>query len=90
MIKVNISSHSKEIYCDKGENLLDIIRDNGVFVDAPCNGSMSCGKCKVRLLSGNVDSEITTHISEEEVKNGYILACATTVVEDIKIEVPSK
>lgn len=90
MIKVTISSHGKEIYCNKGENLLESIRDNGVFIDAPCNGSRSCGKCKVRLLSGNVESEITTHISDKEVKQGYILACATTLIEDINIEVPSK
>lgn len=63
MIKVKISSHGKEIYCSRGENLLEVIRDNGVFIDALCNGSMSCGKCKVKLLNGNVESEITTHIS---------------------------
>lgn len=90
MIKVKVSSHDKEIKCNIGENLLEIIRDNGVFIDAPCNGSMSCGKCKVKLLNGKVKSNITTHISNEEINQGYILACATTLIEDINIEVPSK
>ncbi|MGL5712709.1 MAG: corrinoid activation/regeneration protein AcsV [Paraclostridium sp.] len=89
MTKINILSHNKEIYCNVGENLLEVIRDNGVFIDAPCNGSMSCGKCKVKLINGRVDSEMNTHISDEEINQGYILSCASKVIENIDIEVTS-
>ncbi|MGL5643041.1 MAG: 2Fe-2S iron-sulfur cluster-binding protein, partial [Paraclostridium sp.] len=90
MVRVKIESHKKEIICNKGENLLDVIRDNGIFIDAPCNGNIVCGKCKVKLLNGNVDSKINIHISEDEINQGYILSCASRVMEDIEIEVPSK
>ncbi|MDK2586449.1 corrinoid activation/regeneration protein AcsV [Romboutsia sedimentorum] len=90
MIKVNFKSHNKEIYCNKGDNLLEVARNSNIFIDAPCNGSVSCGKCKVKLLKGNVDSEKTLHIKDDEWEQGYILACNTTVIEDIEIEVPSK
>lgn len=90
VVRVKIESHKKEIICNKGENLLDVIRDNGIFIDAPCNGNMVCGKCKVKLLNGNVASKINIHISEDEINQGYILSCASSVMEDIEIEVPSK
>lgn len=90
MAKVKISSHKKEIECSKGDNLLDVIRDNKIFIDAPCNGSMVCGKCKVKLIHGTVDSEMNVHISNEERNQGYILSCASKIIEDIEIEIPSK
>ncbi|MGL6106917.1 corrinoid activation/regeneration protein AcsV [Romboutsia sp.] len=90
MIKVNFKSNNKEVYCEKGENLLEVARKAGIFIDAPCNGNVSCGKCKVKLLRGNVDTEKTLHIKDEEWEQGYILACNTKVVEDIEIEIPSK
>ena len=90
MIKINFKSHNKEVYCNKGDNLLEIARNQGIFIDAPCNGSVSCGKCKVKLLSGKVDTQKSVHLKDEEWKQGYILACNTNVIEDIEIDVPSK
>ena len=90
MIKVNFKSQNKEVYCNKGDNLLELARKEGIFIDAPCNGSISCGKCKVKLLNGNVDTQKTLHLKDEEWQQGYILACNTKVIEDIDIDVPSK
>lgn len=90
MIKVLFKSHDKEVYCNKGELLLDVARMADIFIDAPCNGNVSCGKCKVKLLNGKVDTEKTRHISDDEIKQGYILACNSRVVSDIEVDVPSK
>lgn len=90
MIKVLFKSHDKEVYCNKGELLLDVARMADIFIDAPCNGNVSCGKCKVKLLNGKVDTEKTRHISDDEIKQGYILACNSKVVSDIEVDVPSK
>ena len=90
MIQVLFKSHDKEVYCNKGELLLDVARKADIFIDAPCNGNVSCGKCKVKLLNGKVDTEKTRHISDDEIKQGYILACNSKVVSDIEVDVPSK
>lgn len=90
MIKVLFKSHQKEAYCKEGDLLLDVARDADIFIDAPCNGNISCGKCKVKLLKGKVDTERTRHITDEEIKQGYILACNSKVISDIEIDVPSK
>ena len=90
MAKVFFKSHNKEVECEIGEKLLDVARNADIFIDAPCNGNKSCGKCKVKLLEGNCDTEKTVHISDEELEQGYILACATKVTGDMVVEVPSK
>ena len=90
MAKVFFKSHNKEVECEVGEKLLDVARNADIFIDAPCNGNQSCGKCKVKLLEGKCDTEKTVHISDEEWQQGYILACSTKVTEDMVIEVPSK
>ena len=90
MAKVFFKSHNKEVECEVGEKLLDVARNADIFIDAPCNGNKSCGKCKVKLLEGKCNTEKTVHITDEEWDEGYILACATKITEDITIEVPEK
>ena len=90
MIKVSFTPNNKEVYCNEGDILLEVARNADIFIDAPCNGNVSCGKCKVKLLNGKVDTEKTRHITDDEWEQGYILACCTKVISDIEIEVPSK
>ncbi|WP_066497617.1 corrinoid activation/regeneration protein AcsV [Abyssisolibacter fermentans] len=88
MFKVIFKPSNIEIKVQKDENLLSVAREAHIAIDAPCNGNMSCGKCKVRILKGKVDTKKSVHISKEEEKKGYVLACATKVIEDIIVEIP--
>lgn len=76
------------IDANSGENLLELARKANVAIDAPCSGNGSCGKCRVRLVQGQVDSASNRHISEEEYADGWRLACCSTVSGDAVIEVP--
>lgn len=77
------------IHANKGDRLLDIARDANVAIDAPCSGNATCGKCKVKLISGELESPKTQHISDEEYNAGWRLACISKVQnEDVIIEVP--
>lgn len=71
-----------------GENLLEVARKVNVAIDAPCSGNASCGKCKVKFLSGELDSKKTRHISEEEYSEGWRLSCVSTVTGDVEVLVP--
>lgn len=51
-----------------GDSLLELARRGNVAIDAPCSGNGSCGKCRVRLLSGEVDSSPSRHISPEGIR----------------------
>ena len=53
------------------ENLLDLARKANVAIDAPCSGNGACGKCRVRLWKGYLDSPQNRHISSEEYEAGW-------------------
>ncbi len=76
------------ISVNPGENLLEVARKANVAIDAPCSGNGSCGKCRVRLVSGFLDSPISRHITSEEYDAGWRLACCSKVVGDAVVEVP--
>ena len=91
MYKVTFRFENGEIveaFATEEENLLEVARKSNVAIDAPCSGNGSCGKCKVKLLSGELDSQRTRHISEEDYEAGWRLSCCSKVIDDIEVEVP--
>lgn len=59
----------------KGETLLEAIRREKIILEAPCNGKGYCGKCKVKIHSGNVSSN--DELAPTEGTKNIYLACYT-------------
>ena len=76
------------IECNAGDNLLELARRANVAIDAPCSGNGSCGKCRVKLIEGEVDTIPSRHISAEEFEAGWRLSCNCKVVSDCVVFVP--
>ena len=74
--------------CNAGDNLLELARRGNIAIDAPCSGNGSCGKCRVKLLAGELESIPSRHISDEEYKAGWRLSCNCKVVADCTVFVP--
>ena len=79
---------SVAIECNDGEKLLELAQRANVAIDAPCSGNGSCGKCRVKLLEGEVESTQTRHISQEEYAEGWRLSCNSRVRGDCVVFVP--
>ena len=77
-----------QIECNAGDNLLELARRANVAIDAPCSGNGSCGKCRVKLVEGELESLKSRHISEEEWALGWRLSCNSKVVGDATVFVP--
>ena len=77
-----------QIECNAGDNLLELARRANVAIDAPCSGNGSCGKCRVKLLEGEVDSFPSRHITSDEYEAGWRLSCNCKVVTDCTVFVP--
>ena len=71
-----------------GDNLLELARRANVAIDAPCSGNGSCGKCRVKLLDGQVETIPSRHISQEEFDAGWRLSCNCKVLGDCTVFVP--
>ena len=76
------------VECNTGDNLLEVARRANVAIDAPCGGNGSCGKCRVQLIEGDLESPQSRHISEEEYQLGWRLSCCSKVMGDCKVMVP--
>ena len=76
------------IECNAGDNLLELARRGNVAIDAPCSGNGSCGKCRVKLIEGEVETIKSRHITAEEFDAGWRLSCNCKVVSDCVVFVP--
>ncbi len=76
------------IECNPGDNLLEAARRANVAIDAPCSGNGSCGKCRVKLLEGELESMVSRHISQEEYDAGWRLSCISKVKGNVTVLVP--
>lgn len=90
MININIPRKNKTITTETGDNLLKILIDNGEFVEGPCGGRGSCGRCKIKHISGYltlITEDEKRFLSEEEINNGIRLACLISPTSDIQIDI---
>ena len=69
-------------------SLLEVAKSSNVAIDAPCNGNGSCGKCRVKLLEGELLGPQTGHITDEEYAAGWRLSCSSKIASDVVILVP--
>ena len=76
------------IECNAGDNLLELARRANVAIDAPCSGNGSCGKCRVKLIEGQLETIKSRHITDEEYEAGWRLSCNCKVMSDCTVFVP--
>ena len=72
-----------------GKNLLEILVENNIFIDNPCNGKGSCGKCKVKILDGEISKPSETELkflNENELSEGIRLSCLINPTSNITVE----
>ncbi len=74
----------------QGESILKAAEAAGVFVNSICGGDGLCGKCRVVVREGNVTSRPTALLDRDEIRAGYVLACETQVMSDLRVEVPEE
>ena len=65
-----------EAVCAADETILQVARANGLFIASGCQSGF-CGTCKVRCLSGQTKMSHNGGIDDDEIAEGYVLACCT-------------
>ncbi|MDR1096000.1 MAG: ASKHA domain-containing protein [Spirochaetaceae bacterium] len=76
------------------ESALDCAKRLDIEIDAPCAGNGTCGKCRVRIVSGEAEigenalKSMQAHIDEADFNAGWRLACGLKPTGDLEIEVP--
>lgn len=84
--RVEFLGKGKSIEVDEGASLLEASFDAGVAIASTCGGQGTCGRCRVRVLSGEV-SQRAAGAHAVKTEGGVYLACLTTVHSDVEVEV---
>jgi uncharacterized 2Fe-2S/4Fe-4S cluster protein (DUF4445 family) len=77
----------KELRVNNDTPLIDVLHEFGI--EFPCGGKGTCGKCKVRLLDGEI---ITSEVHQQKIKQlslsaDWRLACFSKCTSDITLEI---
>ena len=86
-VEVCQGESSCKIYLEQGESLMAALLREGFYLSAPCGGKGRCGKCGIKILDGTADisPEDEKFFTEEQLENGWRLACRLYPKEDLKI-----
>ena len=80
-------SHFVHIDSVSGTSLRDRLFELGV--EFPCGGTLRCGSCRVRVVSGDVPvtGEMREALRQDEIEQGWRLGCFATASGPVTIEV---
>lgn len=87
-VKVIANNTTTILETDGTQSMLALLQQNNIYVDAPCNGNGTCGKCKI-LVSGSVSPLTPAEqkmLSAEEQSANMRLACRTFAIGDALIQ----
>ena len=88
MPKITFLPHEKDIQVAKKDVLIRAAMEAGVHVNASCGGEGVCGKCRVIIESGRVEDGLSERLSQQDIDDGYRLACRSLISEDIVVRIP--
>jgi uncharacterized 2Fe-2S/4Fe-4S cluster protein (DUF4445 family) len=86
-VKINVNGKKTIEINDAGRTLREILQDEEIYLDAPCGGRGTCGKCVVQFHWGapEVSKKERKQLSKDQIAAGMRLACCCIPVEDCKI-----
>lgn len=93
MPDITVQPQGKVYEYAAGGTLLEILLAQKIFVDNPCNGKGVCGKCRVKIVKGEVESPTETEqklLKAEELENGVRLSCLVRPKGNLEIELLQK
>jgi len=89
-VKLDFSPSKQSFKVPPGVSVFDAASWNGIAIDSTCGGHGTCKKCKVQITEGIVPiSRLDIRaFNQEELKNGWRLACVARATENLAITVP--
>jgi uncharacterized 2Fe-2S/4Fe-4S cluster protein (DUF4445 family) len=86
--KVIFYPDNKTVQIEKGKTILAAALSAHIYINSSCGGDGVCGRCKIVLKKGQVISQPSGRLSPEQRKQGYYLACQTTIQSDLEVIIP--
>ncbi|MRI35174.1 hybrid-cluster NAD(P)-dependent oxidoreductase [Endozoicomonas sp. OPT23] len=85
-LSVSLQKSGKVGVVNPGDLLIDALEAQKAPVVAACRAGV-CGACKVQIIDGEVESSSQMTLTPEEIEQGYVLSCCSTVKSDVAVAV---
>jgi uncharacterized 2Fe-2S/4Fe-4S cluster protein (DUF4445 family) len=88
--QVKFFPYEKTVEIEEGTTIAEAAQRGDVFINNLCGGEGVCGECRVQVLKGEarVDQKISAFFSQQELEEGFVLACQTKIHGDLEVEIP--
>ncbi len=87
--KITFMPDNVSVDVDDNTNLFRAVKAAGLYVLSSCGGKGNCGKCKVIIKEGKVETgKSASYLTSEEQSRNYVLACHSRVKTDLVVEIP--
>lgn len=83
---ISFASSGITAACAQTDTVLAVAKASGLNIPSGCNFGL-CGTCKIRKTAGEVLMVHNGGISDEDIAEGYILACCSKPLGDVAVEV---
>ena len=83
-IQIHYQNSEITVTGDNQQLLLDQAEQAGIAIPYSCRGG-KCGRCKVKLIKGEVVALNNEGLTDDEQSEGYILACSCIPLSDITV-----
>ena len=90
MATITFTPSGESIEVPHGTSLLDAAILCELDVPAPCAGQGRCGRCRVRVTSGEVERRSNAGLTSAEILDGWAMACQTYVGGSVSVAVPDR
>lgn len=89
-VRIRFIPSDKEVRVPTGVPIFDAASWNGIAIDSTCGGHGTCKKCKVQILEGGVPVQSLDRraFSQEQLDDGWRLACVARTATDLVVDVP--
>ena len=81
---ITFTNSDTSIAANQTQTILEISRAAALHIPNACQFGV-CGTCKIKKISGDVHMVHNGGISDEEIADGYILACCSTPITDVSL-----
>lgn len=88
--QLSFTPANRSVRVPPGVSVFDAASWNGIAIDSTCGGHGTCRKCLVRVTAGS--APVTRHdrrtFSDDQIGDGWRLACLVRATHDLGLEVP--
>jgi NADH oxidoreductase Hcr len=83
-VNISVPDFGFEMKTGKGTLLIDALEKGGIPVIAACRSGV-CGSCKCKVAVGTVQSSSQETLTADEIEQGFVLACSSTVTANVEV-----